>query len=241
MVSAKEIRTIIGIIGTVISSLISLSQLPKFIQIYKKKSVEDYTPYRHVGLVTKYSLWVLYGLPLIYKDGILVTTSNGVGLGIEVIYLVVYMFYCSDKSLRRNTLWCLAYAVPFVLFFYTISLFGIESLSDRHTFIGIVCNLSSANLDYIIYMTYEYVPVWLSLARFINAEIWTSFSLIYKFDIYVLILNGLGMILYAYQLIYSSDRPTETTLGSNQILGCTPPDHSNACGHSTSTVDVVVV
>ncbi|KAF3588538.1 hypothetical protein F2Q69_00032230 [Brassica cretica] len=50
-------------------------------------------------MVMKCCLWILYGLPLVQKDSILVTTSNGVGLVIEVIYLVVFFIY-SDKNLQ---------------------------------------------------------------------------------------------------------------------------------------------
>ncbi|WZY96170.1 hypothetical protein YC2023_068499 [Brassica napus] len=78
---------------------------PKFIQIYKNKSVdEDFPKHSHVVMVMKCSLWVLYGLPLVQKDGILVTTSNGVGLLIEAIYLVVYFIYC-DKEAERTVFW----------------------------------------------------------------------------------------------------------------------------------------
>lgn len=78
---------------------------PKFIQIYKDKSVDaDFQQHRHVVMVVKCSLWVLYGLPLVQKDSILVTTSNGVGLVIEVIYLVVFFIYCDKESERVSSI-----------------------------------------------------------------------------------------------------------------------------------------
>ena len=62
----------------------------------------DFQQHRHVAMVMKCSLWILYGLPLVQKDSILVTTSNGVGLVIEVIYLVVFFIYCyKDLDLER--------------------------------------------------------------------------------------------------------------------------------------------
>ncbi|KAH0881370.1 hypothetical protein HID58_068764, partial [Brassica napus] len=91
---------------------------PKFIQIYKNKSVDvDFQQHRHVVTVMKYSLWVLYGLPLVQKDSILVTTSNGVGLVIEAIYLVVFFIYC-DKDLRmEETGACLTIDIGLLVFF----------------------------------------------------------------------------------------------------------------------------
>ncbi|CAF2102763.1 unnamed protein product [Brassica rapa subsp. narinosa] len=100
----------------------------------------------------KCSLWVLYGLPLVQKDGILVTTSNGVGLLIEAIYLVVYFIYCDKEAERRKS-----------------------------------CR-------YII-------PFWFSLTNFINAGIWIAYSVIYKIDIYVLVVNVVGALACASHLI----------------------------------------
>ncbi|CAG7878184.1 unnamed protein product [Brassica rapa] len=101
----------------------------------------------------KCSLWVLYGLPLVQKDGILVTTSNGVGLLIEAIYLVVYFIYC-DKEAEREENRC-RYIIPF----------------------------------------------WFSLTNFINAGIWIAYSVIYKIDIYVLVVNVVGALACASHLI----------------------------------------
>lgn len=60
--------------------------------------MEDFHQQRHVVLVAKCSLWVLYGLPFVQRDSILVTTSNGVGFIIEVIYLIVFVTYCDEES-----------------------------------------------------------------------------------------------------------------------------------------------
>ncbi|CAN6894814.1 unnamed protein product [Brassica oleracea] len=156
--NAKEIRTIIGIIGNVLSLFISLSHMPKFIQIYKNKSVDvDFQQHRHVVTVMKCSLWVLYGLPLVQKDSILVTTSNGVGLVIEAIYLVVFFIYC-DKDLRQTEV-------------------------DGEQF------------------RCMYLPFWFSFVNFINAGIWIAYSVIYKIDVYVLVVNVVGALTCAIHLI----------------------------------------
>ncbi|KAF2555875.1 hypothetical protein F2Q68_00018139 [Brassica cretica] len=107
-------------------------------------------------MVMKCSLWILYCLTLVQKDSILVTTSNGVGLVIEVIYLVVFFIYC-DKNLQ------------------------LERVNGGHW--GM------------------YLPFWFSFVNFINAGIWIAYSVIYKIDIYVLVVNVLGALACAIHLI----------------------------------------
>ncbi|CAN7002625.1 unnamed protein product [Brassica rapa subsp. trilocularis] len=161
--NAKEIRTIIGIVGTIIIIIFTNICIyrPKFIQIYKNESVDvDFQQHRHVAMVMKCSLWILYGLPLVQKDSILVTTSNGVGLVIEVIYLVVFFIYCyKDLDLERQT--------------------KVDGEQFR-------C---------------RYLPFWFSFVNFINAGIWIAYSVIYKIDVYVLVVNVVGALACAIHLI----------------------------------------
>ncbi|KAF3608548.1 hypothetical protein DY000_02051232 [Brassica cretica] len=115
----------------------------------------------------KYSLWVLYGLPLVQKDSILVTTSNGVGLVIEAIYLVVFFIYC-DKDLRMEE---------------TGACLTIDIEVDGEQF------------------RCMYLPFWFSFVNFINAGIWIAYSVIYKIDVYVLVVNVVGALACAIHLI----------------------------------------
>lgn len=52
----------------------------------------------HLVLLIQCSLWVLYGLPVVHKDSILVTTSNSIGFVNEVIFVVVFWICCEDES-----------------------------------------------------------------------------------------------------------------------------------------------
>ncbi|VVA96682.1 unnamed protein product [Arabis nemorensis] len=211
MTNAKDIHMILGIIGTVISSLISLAPMPRFIEIYKKKSVEDgYQPQRHIAMIMKCTLWIIYGLPLVHKDNILVTITNGISLGIEVIYLVIYYMYCDHKAWRDNIRVSLLYWISFVQYFAAVTHF-LPRDGGRQIFIG---GFSTA-LTIIIHAVFAFVktlevedkqifqcmPLGLSFVSFINAAIWTAYSLIYQIDIYVLVCNGLGTLACASQII----------------------------------------
>ncbi|KAL1211855.1 Bidirectional sugar transporter SWEET8 [Cardamine amara subsp. amara] len=188
------INTLPLLFRNVLSSFISLSEMPKFIQVLKKKSLDGVDPALHLAMVMKCSLWILYGLPVVHKDSILVTTTNGVGFIIEASYLVVFWIYCVDEE-----------RMCFLLAFYSIVIGG---LSARHTVVGVVCNVFNIYLYVELAAeimrktkSFKHILFWLSFVSFINAGIWIAYSLIYKFDIYGLISSGVGTLLCSLQLI----------------------------------------
>ncbi|KAG2272767.1 hypothetical protein Bca52824_067322 [Brassica carinata] len=158
----------------------------------------------------KCSLWVLYGLPLVQKDSILVTTSNGVGLVIEAIYLVVFFIYC-DKDLRmEETGACLTIEIGLLVFFYGHTLLFLENVSARRKLIGVVCTVYTIIMHGLLALQTEvdgeqfrcmYLPFWFSFVNFINAGIWIAYSVIYKIDVYVLVVNVVGALACAIHLI----------------------------------------
>ncbi|VVA96673.1 unnamed protein product [Arabis nemorensis] len=52
--------------------------------------------------------------------------------------------------------------------------------------------------------SFPYMPLGLSFLSFIDAAIWTAYSLIYQIDIYILICNGFGTLAYASQFIVNA-------------------------------------
>lgn len=70
-------------------------------RIIKNKSVEEFQPWPYVATMMNCMLWVFYGLPVVHKDSLLVTTINGVGMGFEAIYISIFLIYCGGtKNIR---------------------------------------------------------------------------------------------------------------------------------------------
>ncbi|CAA7055290.1 unnamed protein product [Microthlaspi erraticum] len=156
-------------------------------------------------------LWVFYGLPIVHKDSILVTTINGVGLFIEAIYLAIFLYHCGEKkNFRRNIVISLVAEVIAVAAIVLITLLAIQNFATKQMFVGIICDVFNVAMYaapcLVIKKVWdtksvEYMPFWLSFISFCNAVIWTSYSLIYKVDLYVLISNGIGAFLCLSQLV----------------------------------------
>ncbi|EOA32808.1 hypothetical protein CARUB_v10016119mg [Capsella rubella] len=197
IIIAKDIRIIIGVIGKMIC--ISL------LRANKKLSVGEYQHDRQIVIMTKCSLWILYGIPFVYKDGILVTTSNGLGFIIEAIYLVIVWINCDNKKMVFGSL---LWASGFVSTFYVITLMIFARSPYKHILVGVVCDVFNICVYLNISLNkmsetknYTYMPFWLSVVSFINAGSWTAYSLIYKIDIFVLINSGVETLFCAFQLV----------------------------------------
>ncbi|XP_010555891.1 PREDICTED: bidirectional sugar transporter SWEET8 [Tarenaya hassleriana] len=211
MVSAAQIRNGVGIVGNVISFFLFASPVPTFWRIVKNKSVEEFQVYPYIATVMNCMLWVFYGLPVVHTDSILVTTINGVGLVVEAIYLSIFFIYSKQqKNTRRNIILLLLLEIAAVVAVVLITLFALHTTFAKQTFVGVLCDAFNIAMygspclvigKVIKTRSVEYMPFWLSFVSFINAAIWTSYSLIHKLDLYVLISNGMGTLLCASQLI----------------------------------------
>ncbi|OMO98479.1 SWEET sugar transporter [Corchorus olitorius] len=172
---------IVGIIGNIISFGLFLSPVPTFWRIWKNKSVEEFQPYPYIATVLNCLMWIFYGLPLVVKDNILVTTINGIGLVIELIYLAIYCWYAKDKKKRVIVFSAFLGEVIFTA--------AVVAASPLAVWKKVITTKSV-----------EYMPFWLSVASFVNGCCWSIYALI-QFDLYIIISNGLGAVFGAMQLI----------------------------------------
>ncbi|XP_022150118.1 bidirectional sugar transporter SWEET4 [Momordica charantia] len=225
MLTATQARNIVGIVGNVISFGLFLSPLPTFLKIFKSKSVEEFKPDPYIATVLNCMCWIFYGMPFVHPDSTLIVTINGVGLVLELIYLAVFCFYASPKGRKKVGIF-LVCEVIFVAILALATLFLFHGTKDRSMVVGIVCDVFNIIMyaspltimtKVIKTKSVKYMPFTLSLANFLNGCVWTAYALI-KFDIYVLVSNGLGaisgslqLLLYAY---YSMCGPKEEDVES---------------------------
>ncbi|XP_015939388.1 bidirectional sugar transporter SWEET6a-like [Arachis duranensis] len=209
MVSAALVRTVIGIIGNVISFGLFFSPAPTFYRIIKKKSVEEFKPDPYIATVLNCAFWVFYGLPFVHPHSVLVVTINGVGLVFEFVYLTIFYIYATNIG-RRKVLFLLGSEVLFFAAVALITLLVLHGTHERSLVVGVLCDIFNIMM-YVSPLTImakviktksvEYMPFWLSLTNFLNGVCWTTYALIHPFDIYVLVSNGIGALSGLIQLI----------------------------------------
>ncbi|VFQ67943.1 unnamed protein product [Cuscuta campestris] len=208
MLSRDTSRTVVGIIGNVIAIILFLSPMPTFVTIWKKKSVEQFSAVPYLATFVNCALWVLYGLPMVHPHSQLVVTTNGVGLAIETVYLLLFLAF-SDSKKRLRLLLIIAAEVVFVAALSALVLTLAHNWKLRSAIVGSICMAGNIMMYasplavmklVITTKSVEYMPFFLSLFSFLNAISWTSYAFI-RIDPYILAPNGMGAVLGLAQLI----------------------------------------
>lgn len=201
-------RTIVGIIGNVISFFLFLSPGPTFVKILKAKSVMEFKPDPYIATVLNCAVWVFYGMPIVHPDSLLVITINGFGLALELLYVSIFFIY-SDWAKRRKIIIALIIEAIFMAILIFVTLTFLHGTKDRSMLIGIVAIVFNVIMytspltvmkKVISTKSVKYMPFYLSLANFVNGIVWAIYALL-KFDPYILIPNGLGTLSGLVQLI----------------------------------------
>lgn len=208
MADPNTIRTVIGIIGNVISFFLFLSPGPTFVKILKAKSVMEFKPDPYIATVLNCAVWVFYGMPFVHPDSLLVITINGFGLAIELLYVSIFFIY-SDWPKRQKIIIALIIEAIFMAILIFVTLTFLHGTKDRSMLIGIVAIVFNIIMytspltvmkKVITTKSVKYMPFYLSLANFANGLVWATYALL-KFDPYILIPNGLGSLSGLVQLI----------------------------------------
>uniref|UniRef100_A0A7N0UJ36 Bidirectional sugar transporter SWEET n=1 Tax=Kalanchoe fedtschenkoi TaxID=63787 RepID=A0A7N0UJ36_KALFE len=181
---------------------------PTFVTIWKKKSVEQFSPVPYLATFINCMIWILYGLPIIKPNNILVLTINGAGVLIEIVYISLFLFYSAGKS-RRKIILILIGEIIFIAAVALIVLTVAHTTQKRTLMVGIICivfnvGMYAAPLSImkmvITTNSVEYMPFTISLASFLNGASWVCYA-IFEFDLFIVVPNGLGTLFSLAQLI----------------------------------------
>ncbi|KAM7277312.1 hypothetical protein ACFE04_019178 [Oxalis oulophora] len=208
MVNDELVRTIVGVIGNVISFGLFASPIPTFIKICKDKSVNEFKPDPYLATVINCMLWTFYGMPFVHPDSLLVITINATGVLMEMIYVSIFFIYSPWPKQKKIILTILGELV-FMALVVIIVLHFVNGTKARSMVVGTICLVFNVvmyaaplTVMRIVIKTksVKYMPFFLSLANFCNGIIWVIYALL-KFDLYVLIPNALGTLSGLVQLI----------------------------------------
>ncbi|XP_042009575.1 bidirectional sugar transporter SWEET4-like [Salvia splendens] len=228
MISKDDARTIVGILGNIISVSLFLSPLPTFYKIWKKKAVEQYSALPYLATFFNCGLWILYGLPMVKPNSTLVLTVNGAGFAIEIVYLSLFLIY----SIPMKRLRLVAVVVAECFFLAALALcvlLLVKKPKSRSDIIGSICMagnimMYAAPLSIMKLVTttksVEFMPFFISFFSFINGLCWTTYALL-KFDAFILVPNSIGSALGFVQLVlYASFyKSTQRILAQRKAQG----------------------
>ncbi|KAM0981883.1 hypothetical protein ACFX2A_015169 [Malus domestica] len=209
MVSADAIRTVVGIMGNFIALTLFLSPVQTFVRIWKKGSVEQYSPVPYLATLFNCMAWALYGFPMVHPHSILLLTINTTAVFIELSFVIIFLIYASDKKQRLRVFLVLLSELVFMVLLAFLVIKLAHTYSKRSLIVGLVCVLgnivmyaSPLSVMKLVITTksVEYMPFFLSLFTFLNSVAWFTYAQ-FRFDIYLTIPNGLGLIFGSAQLL----------------------------------------
>ncbi|KAL5786788.1 hypothetical protein ACOSQ2_009180 [Xanthoceras sorbifolium] len=197
----------IGIIGNVISLLLFASPIITFWRVVKKKSTENYKGLPYITTLMSTSLWTFYGL--MKPGGLLIITVNGAGSVLQLTYVIIFLIYAPRNKKIKTAKLVAILDVGFLGTVIAVTLLVIHRLSIRLTFVGLICAALTIGMyaSPLLVMTtviktksVEYMPFLLSFFLFLNAGVWSIYSVLVK-DIYIGVPSCIGFVLGSAQLI----------------------------------------
>lgn len=198
---------IFGIFGNATGLFLFLAPTITFWRVIKIKSTEEFSGLPYVMSLLNCLLSTWYGLPFISKDNILVSIINGVGAGLETIYVIIFIIYAAKKEKMK----ILSLFLGVLSVFAAVALVSVLALHGNSR--KIFCGCAAAVFSIIMYgsplsvmrlviktKSVEYMPFFLSLFVFLCGTSWFVFGLL-GHDPFVAVPNGVGSGLGAVQLI----------------------------------------
>lgn len=111
---------------------------PTFYGIWKKGSVEQFSPAPYLATLVNCMVWTLYGLPMVNPDNILVLTINGSGSVVEIVYVTLFIIY-SNRNKRLKVLMWLVVELLFIGALAFVTLILVHSAKKRSAIVGTTC------------------------------------------------------------------------------------------------------
>ncbi|XP_074263450.1 bidirectional sugar transporter SWEET17-like [Silene latifolia] len=204
--AAASLSFIVGILGNIISLLVFASPIRTFQKIIVKKSTENYKSLPYISTLLSTSLWTFYGY--LKPGGLLIMTVNGAGTVLQLIYITLFIIFATKEKKIKTLIALGVLNIGFVGVVIAVNLLAIHG-SLRITVVGSVCaaltifmyaSPLTAMRTVIKKKSVEYMPFFLSLFLFLNAGVWSVYSVLVK-DYFMGVPNGIGFVLGSTQLI----------------------------------------
>ncbi|XP_021770832.1 bidirectional sugar transporter SWEET17-like [Chenopodium quinoa] len=228
----------VGVIGNVISLLMFLSPVSTFKRIIEHRSTENFESIPYICTLLNASLWTYYGL---IKPEYLVSTINGFGVVVEIIYVIVFLVF-APRRLKVKT-WILVGLLD-LGFLAAAIIVPKLALQQKYQIdaLGFLC----AGLNVVMYgsplaamktvvttKSVEYMPFLLSFFLFLNGATWTFYAVLRR-DFYLMVPNGIGCFLGVLQLvlyaIYRNAKPSKSDLSEKLIEEGSPANLISSSG-----------
>ncbi|CAN0899058.1 Bidirectional sugar transporter NEC1 [Linum grandiflorum] len=220
-----QLAFVFGILGNIVSFCVFLAPIPTFKKIVKEKSTQGFQSLPYLVALFSSTLYIYYAY-LKAEDVFLIITINSFGCIIEILYLLVYIFYASSSVRLQTATRMLCYnGGAFGAIVGLTSLF-FHDHNVRVNVVGWICAVFSvcvfaAPLNIIREVmktrSVEFMPFTLSLFLTVCALFWLIYGLALG-DYFIASPNIVGLGFGMIQMVLYWKYRNRNRGSSNQVL-----------------------
>ncbi|CAN6444365.1 unnamed protein product [Victoria cruziana] len=203
-------RLVLGIMGNATSLLLYAAPILTFKRVIRKRSTEEFSCTPYIIALLNCALYTWYGLPLVsYKwENLLLVTTNGTGMLMEVTFVLIYLHFTSPKGKWHVCCIILPTAIIFLATVLISECVFFEH-HQRKVVVGSVALATSVAMYgsplvvvklVVKTKSVEFMPFYLSLFSFLASSSWLAYGSV-GHDLFVAAPNIVGTPLGLMQLV----------------------------------------
>ncbi|KAI9096792.1 hypothetical protein K1719_025971 [Acacia pycnantha] len=226
----QTFRMAIAILGNAASVSLYAAPMVTFKRVIRKKSTEEFSCLPYIIGLLNCLLFTWYGLPIVSNkwENFPLVTVNGVGIVLELAYVLIYFWYASSKGKVKVALT----AIPVIVLFCIIAIVSTFAFHDnKHRKLlvgsfglGVSIAMYASPLvvmkKVIKTKSVEFMPLPLSLCSFLAGSLWMTYGFMIR-DIFVAGPSVVGVPLAILQLVlhckYWKRKPSSEEEEPNKI------------------------
>ncbi|KAI9077538.1 hypothetical protein K1719_025410 [Acacia pycnantha] len=207
---AQNFRMAVAVLGNGASVALYSAPMVTFRRVIKKKSTEEFSCIPYIIGLLNCLLFTWYGLPVVSCkwENFPLVTVNGVGIALELAYVLIYFWYASAKGKVQVAMT----AIPVLIVFCITAIVSAFAFHDhRHRkllvgSIGLVVSVAMYGSPLVVMKkviktkSVEFLPLPLSLCSFVAGVLWMTYGLLIR-DIFVAGPSVVGLPLAILQLV----------------------------------------
>ncbi|KAE9603988.1 hypothetical protein Lal_00002396 [Lupinus albus] len=190
----ETLRLGVAVMGNVASVSLYAAPITTFRRVIRKKSTEEFSCIPYIIGLLNCLIFTWYGLPVVSDkwENFPLVTVNGVGIVLELFYVLIYFWYASSKGKAKVAM----IALPLLLVFciiVTVSAFAFHDNEHRKLLVGSIGLCVSVAMygsplvamkKVIQTKSVEFMPLPLSLCTFLACSLWLTYGVLIH-DIFV--------------------------------------------------------
>lgn len=207
---SNTLRLAVAVLGNAASVSLYAAPMVTFKRVIRKKSTEEFSCIPYIIGLLNCLLFTWYGLPIVsYKwENFPLVTVNGVGIALELSYVLIYFWYSSPKGKVKVAM----IMTPVLLVFCivaAVSAFSFHDTAHRKLLVGSIGLGVSVALygsplvamkKVIETKSVEFMPLPLSLCAFSASACWLVYGILVR-DVFVAGPSVVGTPLSILQLV----------------------------------------